>query len=80
MKSDVKSVEDTEENRQICMKYCGICPTYKRNSLGQSEPDSLFCSRGESSAPDQKELNCYCPACPLFDKHNLVIGHFCFRR
>ena len=38
MKSSEKKVEDTEENRQICMKYCGSCPTYKHNSLEKFEP------------------------------------------
>jgi ribosomal protein L44E len=80
MKSDESIVEDTEENRQICRKYCGACPTYKHNSLEKSGPDSLFCARGISAAPDQKELNCYCPACELYTKHSLVIGHFCFKR
>ena len=79
MKSSTVSVEDTPENREICMKYCGGCPTYKYNSLGKFQPDTLFCGRGRSSAPSMKEVNCYCPACPLFDKHNLVIGRFCHR-
>jgi hypothetical protein len=80
MKTGECGVEDTEENRQICRKYCGACPTYKHNSLDKFEPDSLFCARKESPAPSQKELNCYCPACELYTKHSLVIGHFCFRR
>ena len=80
MKPGVNKVEDTEENRQICRKYCGVCPTFRHNSLEQSEPGILFCARGESSAPSQKELNCYCPACELYTKHGLVIGHFCFKR
>lgn len=79
MKSDVRTVEDTEENRQICRKYCGVCPSYKHNALEKFQPDSLFCSRGLSSAPSQKELNCYCPACELYAKHSLIIGHFCFK-
>jgi hypothetical protein len=80
MKTDTSIVEDTEENRQICRKYCGACPTYKHNCLGESQPDTLFCARGTSPAPSQKELNCYCPACELYTKHSLVIGHFCFKR
>ena len=79
MKTDTTVVEDTEENRQICRKYCGVCPTYQRNSLEQSRPDSLFCARGMSVALSRKELNCYCPACELWTKHSLVIGHFCVR-
>jgi hypothetical protein len=80
MKSDTVKVEDTEENREICRKFCGVCPTYQRNSLGQSDPDSLFCARGTSSNRSMKEGNCFCPACELFDRNSLVIGHFCARR
>jgi hypothetical protein len=80
MKTDTSIVEDTEENRQICRKTCGVCPTFKHNSLEKYQPDILFCARKESSAPSQKELNCYCPACELYTRHSLVIGHFCFRR
>jgi hypothetical protein len=80
MKSSTVVVEDTEENRQICRKYCGVCPTFRYNSLEKSEPDSLFCARGTSAAPTKKEVNCFCPACELFDRNNLVIGHFCARR
>jgi hypothetical protein len=80
MKSDTIAVMDTEENRQICRKFCGVCPTYQRNALDQSQPDTLFCARGETSAPSRKELNCYCPACELYTKHSLVIGHFCLQR
>ena len=79
MKSSEKKVEDTEENRQICMKYCGSCPTYKHNSLEKFEPGALFCARGTSSALSVKEVNCYCPACEIFDKNNLNIGRFCNR-
>ncbi|MDD1694064.1 MAG: DUF2769 domain-containing protein [Methanoregula sp.] len=80
MKSNVSVVEDTEENRQICRKYCGSCPTYKHNSLEKFQPDTLFCARGTSSCPSQKEMNCYCPACELYTKNHLVIGHFCARK
>ena len=79
MKNATVAVEDTEENRQICMKYCGACPTYRKNSLGQHQPDSLFCARGISNVPQVKEDRCFCPACEIFDKNNLVIGHFCDR-
>ncbi|MDD1685052.1 MAG: DUF2769 domain-containing protein [Methanoregula sp.] len=80
MKSDTVVVEDTEGNRQICRKYCGACPTYKRNTLEKFQPGILFCARGTSPAPSMKEVNCFCPACELFDTNNLVIGHFCARR
>jgi hypothetical protein len=79
MKTGAGTVEDTEENRQICRKSCGVCPTYRHNSLEKTEPDILFCARGISSAPSRKELNCFCPACELYAKHSLVIGHFCLK-
>ena len=80
MKSSEKKVEDTEENREIfAMKDGGFCPTYKHNSLEKFEPGALFCARGTSSAPSVKEVNCYCPACEIFDKNNLNIGRFCNR-
>ena len=80
MKSGASIVEDTDENRQICRKFCGACPTYKHNSLERFQPDALFCAGRTSSAPSAKEMNCYCPACELYSKHSLVIGHFCTKR
>ncbi|MEI6293146.1 MAG: DUF2769 domain-containing protein [Methanomicrobiales archaeon] len=71
------SVPDTEENRQICRKYCTICENYKRHSLDKYQPTELFCSCGTSSAPSVKEIGCFCPACELFAKHHLRGGYFC---
>jgi len=73
-------VEDTEENRQICRKYCRACPSYKHNSLERYQPDALFCACGTSPAPSQKEVGCFCPACEIFAKHSLAIGHFCAKQ
>ena len=67
-------VEDTEENRQICRKYCKICQNYKRHSLEKYQPAELFCSCGKSSATSMKEIGCFCPACELFTKHHLSGG------
>lgn len=80
MKSGTVGVEDSLENRQVCMKYCRSCPSYKHNALERYQPEVLFCARGRSTAPSQKEAGCYCPACDLFAKHSLVIGHFCSRQ
>jgi hypothetical protein len=75
------TVDDTSENRMICRKYCGACPTYRDNKLSESSPDLLFCARGISSASSEiKTARCYCPACELFTKHHLVIGYFCARQ
>ena len=72
------TVDDTEENEEICKKYCGSCPTFKRNNLAQSPPHLLFCARGKTSNPSNvKTVNCYCPACEVFTKNKLAIGYFC---
>jgi len=73
-------VEDTEENRQLCRKYCVNCQNYKKHSLEQHQPTELFCARGQSSATSMKVIGCFCPACELFTKHHLRGGYFCVRR
>ena len=80
MKPDTKTVEDTEENREICRKTCHACPTYRHNSLERYQPDALFCACGTSAAPVKKEGSCFCPACEIFIKNSLAIGHFCIRQ
>ena len=72
-------VENTEENRQICRKYCTICQNYKHHSLEKYQPTELFCGCGTSSAPSMKEIGCFCPACELFSKNHLRGGYFCVR-
>jgi len=73
-------VEDTEENRMICRKYCTICQNYKKHCLQEFQPTELFCARGKSSAPGMKEIGCFCPACEIFTKYHLGGGYFCVRR
>jgi len=46
MKISAVTIEDTDENRAICMKYCGICPNYTKNCLDRHQPESLFCAKG----------------------------------
>jgi hypothetical protein len=78
MKSTVEKVDDNAGNMEICKKYCGSCPTYKMNNLQNNPPQGLFCARGKSSVAENAKLgNCYCPACELFTKEHLIIGHFC---
>ncbi len=74
------AVEDTEENRQLCRKYCINCQNYKKHSLEKHQPTELFCARGQSSATSMKVIGCFCPACELFTKHHLRGGYFCVRR
>jgi len=73
-------VADTEENRQICRKYCRNCQNYKYHHLEKNQPAELFCACGKSSAPSMREIGCFCPACELFTHHHLRGGYFCVRR
>ncbi|OPY38356.1 MAG: hypothetical protein A4E35_00779 [Methanoregula sp. PtaU1.Bin051] len=74
-------VQDTPVNAEICGKYCGACPTYKRNFLARYGPGTLFCARGTSLATSKvKTMGCFCPACELFTEHSLVIGYFCAKK
>ena len=74
------TVEDTEENRQICRKYCKVCPNYKHHSLEKYPPGELFCACGKSTVSSMKELGCFCPACEIFTKHHLNFGYFCVKQ
>jgi len=69
--------EDTEENREICRKYCTICPTYRAHHFENCEPKELFCIRGRTSCEDKKEVRCYCLGCELFLKYHLQLAYFC---
>jgi len=69
--------EDTEENREICRKYCTICPTYKAHHFENFEPAELFCARGQTSCPEKKEVRCYCLGCELFLKYHLRLAYYC---
>ena len=73
---DTKRVDDNGENLEIC--NCGVCPTFKDNKLSEYPPNALFCARGKSSIPSKvKTTSCYCPACDVFSKYELIIGHLC---
>ncbi|NMB77981.1 MAG: DUF2769 domain-containing protein [Methanomicrobiales archaeon] len=72
-------IEDTEENRQICRKYCTICPNYKTHHLEKFSPTELFCAQGPSSCTDKKEIRCFCFGCEVFLKNHLRLGYFCTR-
>lgn len=78
--SDRTVVEDTEENRAICRKYCRNCENYRKHALENYQPDELFCSRGQSSRTGMKMIGCFCSGCELYSKHHLRGGYFCVRR
>lgn len=47
-------VKDTKENMEICLEFCGPCPTFP-----EIEGEALFCARGKSKAPKEKRgYNC----------------------
>lgn len=58
-------VDDTLENLNICMDYCGTCP-----SLPTPPNPFLFCARGKSDQTIEK-LGCKCPQCGVWKKYNL---------
>jgi hypothetical protein len=72
-------VENTEENKKICRKYCTICQNYKRHSLENYQPTELFSGCVTSPAPNMRAQAAFCPACELFTKYHLRGEYFCVR-
>jgi len=64
-------VEDNYENETICIRFCGVCPTYPG-----IKGDLLFCTRGKSRSPKQKS-GCICGTCDVWDKYDLTDFYFC---
>lgn len=64
-------VEDTRENENICMTFCGSCPTYPG-----VEGEGLFCARGKSSAPKEK-TGCNCGMCDVQNKFGCQDQYYC---
>lgn len=65
-------VDDTEENFEICMEYCGNCPSYP----GEKGKEGLYCARG----PSEKEVErkgCDCAQCPLTLQYGLKDRYYC---
>jgi Protein of unknown function (DUF2769) len=67
----VAKVEDTQENIEICVKYCGVCP-----SKPQVFGEVLYCSRGKS-VKEVVEKGCNCPGCGVYAKYGLAGSYFC---
>jgi hypothetical protein len=65
------TAKDTKENYNICMDYCGTCP-----SLPDPRDPMLFCARGKSSGIIEKK-GCKCPSCPVHAKYGLKGFYFC---
>jgi hypothetical protein len=69
-------IENTEENRAICRRYCRNCQNYRIHHDDRFPPDGLFCTRGISTCPDRKEIRCYCISCGIVLKNPVQIGDF----
>jgi hypothetical protein len=64
-------VENSQSNKDICMQYCGTCPSHL-----QENRKLLFCSRGNiSCGVDMK--GCKCGMCPVAIAHKLDGAYFC---
>jgi len=64
-------VEDTQANVDICLQYCGTCPSYPG-----VQGEALFCARGRSSSPGEKK-GCNCGACEVQHKYECKGGYYC---
>lgn len=66
-------VDDTPENLNICMNYCGTCP-----SLPFPPQPFLYCARGKSKKTID-EKGCKCPQCDIWKKYRLNVKnpYFC---
>ena len=58
-------VDDTPENLNYCMDFCGTCP-----SLPNPPFPFLYCARGNSEAKVDKK-GCRCPECPVYRIYDL---------
>jgi hypothetical protein len=65
-------VENTEEKRLTCMKFCGPCP-----SRPGVPGEILFCGLGKSSK-EVVEKGCNCATgCAVYTRQGLTGGYFC---
>ncbi|WP_231844885.1 DUF2769 domain-containing protein [Methanocella arvoryzae] len=64
-------VENSQENKNICMQYCGSCPSFQKEG-----GKLLFCSRGNSSGNIVRK-GCKCGMCPVAIQHQLDGGYYC---
>lgn len=64
-------VADTEQNYQMCMAFCGECPSYP-----EVEGEALYCARGPSDEEIDRE-GCKCKECPVWVKYGLKNEYYC---
>ena len=67
----IMKVEDTTKNMNLCLDYCGNCPSYSH-----VEGDGLYCARGESKSWIDKS-ECLCSRCSIFEMYGLQKMFFC---
>ncbi len=67
----MSKIDDNYENETICIKFCGVCPTYPG-----VKGELLFCARGKSGSPKQKS-GCNCGMCDIWNKYNLEDFYYC---
>ena len=59
-------VENTEENRQICRKYCTICQNYKRHSLEKHQPTEPLLRLRDVQCPEYERDRLLLPGLSAF--------------
>jgi hypothetical protein len=64
-------VKNNQENKSICMQYCGTCPSF----CGEGK-NYLFCSRGNVTCKVEQK-GCKCGMCPVAIDHKLDGAYFC---
>ncbi|MDI6744629.1 MAG: DUF2769 domain-containing protein [Thermodesulfovibrionales bacterium] len=69
----MSEVDDNYENETICIKFCGVCPSYPR-----VKGEILFCARGKSVSPKQKS-GCNCGLCDIWNKYDLTDFYYCMK-
>jgi hypothetical protein len=64
-------VENSMENKGVCIEYCGTCPSHM-----ECGTKLLFCSRGNFTGKIERK-GCKCGMCPVAIKHKLDGGYYC---
>ncbi|MFX1297558.1 MAG: DUF2769 domain-containing protein [Promethearchaeota archaeon] len=72
--SQEEIMKRVEEVKNICINYCGKCPSYE----GTQETDFGFCITGKSSKITE-EKSCICKSCPITKGMVLRWVYYCIR-
>ena len=71
-------VENTEENRSTCRKYCTIRQNYRRHTLEKYQPTDFLRLR-DVLGRSMKDMIGSFRRRPLFTRYHLRGGHYCVR-